>query len=57
MGEMILEALVAADAFQEQHEIEKIYKADQTGINFEYIPKKTIRAKGTGDGLDKGIWT
>ncbi|RHY13504.1 hypothetical protein DYB32_010920 [Aphanomyces invadans] len=77
MGERILEALEAVDAFQKQvwsskseqglaaldafasrirhvvreHEIEKTYNADHTGINYEYIPKKTIQAKGT-----KTVW-
>ncbi|RHY07732.1 hypothetical protein DYB25_013702, partial [Aphanomyces astaci] len=35
----------------QEHAIEDIYNADQTGINYEYLPKETINAKGA-----KTVW-
>ncbi|RLO04716.1 hypothetical protein DYB28_008665 [Aphanomyces astaci] len=35
----------------ERHGIEDIYNADQTGINYEYLPKETINSKGS-----KTVW-
>jgi hypothetical protein len=35
----------------EEHSIDVIYNADQTGINYEYLPTKTLNKRG-----DKTIW-
>jgi hypothetical protein len=28
------------------HNVKKVYNADQTGVNFEMLPKKTLTARG-----------
>ncbi|KAF0707864.1 hypothetical protein AaE_013442, partial [Aphanomyces astaci] len=35
----------------QEHGIEEIYNADQTGINYEYLPKETVNTKGA-----KTVW-
>ncbi|RHY13375.1 hypothetical protein DYB32_010930 [Aphanomyces invadans] len=35
----------------EKYQIEDVFNADQTGINYEYLPKETIDAKGS-----KTVW-
>ncbi|KAF0690763.1 hypothetical protein As57867_017804, partial [Aphanomyces stellatus] len=34
-----------------EHNIDRIYNADQTGVNYEYLPTRTLNAAG-----DKTIW-
>ncbi|KAF0718325.1 Aste57867_1761 [Aphanomyces stellatus] len=38
-------------AVVEEHNIDVIYNADQTGVNYEYLPTKTISGRG-----DKTVW-
>ncbi|RHY83425.1 hypothetical protein DYB35_009403 [Aphanomyces astaci] len=59
-GQVALEAFGSrVRALVLEHGIESIYNADQTGINYEYIPKKTIDSLGAktvwikGSGHDK----
>ncbi|KAF0684209.1 Aste57867_23795 [Aphanomyces stellatus] len=35
----------------EEHNIDRIYNADQTGVNYEYLPTKTLNNSG-----DKTVW-
>ncbi|KAF0702467.1 Aste57867_7790 [Aphanomyces stellatus] len=51
-GEKALEdfAMKIREVVQTQ-EIENIYNADQTGINYEYLPKQTVDSKGS-----KTVW-
>ncbi|RHY02734.1 hypothetical protein DYB25_011496 [Aphanomyces astaci] len=51
-GKRALEAFKTSIRQQiKDNDIEDIYNADQTGINYEYIPKQTINSKGV-----KTVW-
>ncbi|RHZ41767.1 hypothetical protein DYB26_015433 [Aphanomyces astaci] len=51
-GEAALAAFVQrVEAVVVEHGIDVIYNADQTGVNYEYLPAKTMQSKG-----DKTVW-
>ncbi|RHY75736.1 hypothetical protein DYB34_000973, partial [Aphanomyces astaci] len=51
-GEAALAAFVQrVQAVVVEHGIDVIYNADQTGVNYEYLPAKTMQLKG-----DKTVW-
>ncbi|RHY61299.1 hypothetical protein DYB30_000865 [Aphanomyces astaci] len=46
-GEAALEAFSArVESIMEREGIDVVYNADQTGVNYEYLPAKTINARG-----------